>query len=169
MPENPTSGTSPAQVETIVYIPLANGESERKLDPSDNFEPAVAGVMDPYLPIQHIEQPSMVEIDSAPLEVKSNLHSSNNSLNKERETEGAEYKRNSTGFVSQVEEKKRKKCDLSRTKLIVAKAVSLMVVLFLVGLIIGAVISPHTSHRNNVIHGSSGTAAARAIHSNSRG
>jgi len=152
MPESPTSGSASsdsegrkATVEASVYIPLANGKRERESESPDNAELAAAGEMDPCLPIKHKEQQSLDEIDSAPLKVKSKLHSSNNSLNKKRKAKGAEDTRKSR-FILQLEEKLRQKSGLSRLGLIVAGVVILLLLVFLIVIISLAATWPRTPH-----------------------
>jgi predicted metalloendopeptidase len=153
MPESPTSGSASsdsegrkATVEASVYIPLANGKRERESESPDNAELAPAGEMDPCLPIKHKEQQSLDEIDSAPLKVKSKLHSSNNSLNKKRRNKGTEDMRKSSRFVSQLEGKLRQKSGLSRLGLIVAGVVILLLLVFLIVIISLAATWPRTPH-----------------------
>lgn len=153
MPESPTSGSASsdsegrkATVEANVYIPLANGKRERESESPDNAEVAAAGEMDPCLPVKNKVPQSLDEIDSAPLKVKSKLHSSNNSLNKKRKAKGAEDTRKSPRFVSQLEENLRQKSGLSRLGLIVAGVVIVLLLVFLVVIITLAATWPRTPH-----------------------
>ena len=154
MPESPASGSASsdsegrkATVEASVYIPLANGKRERESESPDNAELAAAGEMDPCLPGNNKVQESLDEIDSAPLKVKSKLHSSNNSLTKKRKAKGAEDARKSSSqFVSRLEEKLRQKSGLSRVGLVVAGVVVLLLLVFLIVIITLAASWPRTPH-----------------------
>jgi hypothetical protein len=129
-----------------VYIPLANGKRDRESESPDNAELAAAGEMDPCLPVKNKVQQSLDEIDSAPLKVKSKLHSSNNSLNKKRKAKVAEDTRKPSRFVLQLEEKLRQKSGLSRLGLIVAGVVIVLLLVFLIVIITLAATWPRTPH-----------------------
>jgi hypothetical protein len=153
MPESPAGGSSSsnsegrnATVEASVYVPLANGKRERESESPDNAESPPAGEMDPCLPLNNKLQQSPDEIDSAPVKVKSKLHSSNNSLNNKRKAKAAEGAGKSSHFVSELEEKLRQKTGLSRLGLIVAGVVILLLLVFLIVIITLASTWPRTPH-----------------------
>lgn len=152
MPGSPASGSSSdsegrkATVEANVYIPLANGKRERETESPDNAESSAAGEMDPCLPVNSKLQQSPDEIDSAPVKVKSKLHSSNNSLNKKRKAKTAEDVGKSSLFVLGLEDKLRQKTGLSRLGLIVAGVVMLLLLVFVIVIITLASTWPRTPH-----------------------
>jgi hypothetical protein len=133
-------------VEASVYIPLANGKRERETESPDNVESSAAGELDPCLPVNSKLQQSDDEIDSAPVKVKSKLHSSNNSLNKKKKAKGGEDAGRSAHFVRGLEEQLRQKTGLSRRGLVVAGVVILLLVVALIVIIALASTWPRTPH-----------------------
>lgn len=152
MPGSRASGSSSdsegrkATVEASVYVPLANGKRERETESPDNAESSAAGEMDPCLPANSKLQQTHDEIDSAPVKLKSKLHSSSNSLNKKRKAKAVDDAGKSSRFVSGLEDKLRQKTGLSRLGLIVAGVVVLVLLVFLVVIITLASTWPRTPH-----------------------
>jgi uncharacterized membrane protein len=135
-----------ATLQADVYVPLANGKRERQSESPDNSESPAAGEMDPCLPVNNKLQQSPDEIDSESVKVKSNLNSSNNSLSKNRKVKATEETGKSSQFVSELEEKLRQKTGLSRIGLIVACAVIVLLLVFLIVIITLASTWPRTPH-----------------------
>lgn len=135
-----------ATLQADVYVPLANGKRDRKSESPDSSESPAPGEMDPCLPVSNKQQESPDEIDSDPVKVKSNLNSSNSSLNKNRKGKAAEDTRKPAQFVSQLEERLRQKTGLSRIGLIVACVVVALLLVFLIVIIALACTWPRTPH-----------------------
>ncbi|XP_021937704.1 protein gone early isoform X2 [Zootermopsis nevadensis] len=136
-----------ATLQADVYIPLANGKRERQSESPDNSESPAAGEMDPCLPVNNKLQQSPDEIDSAPVKVKSNLKSSStNSLSKNRKVKDSEDAGKPSQFISELEQKLRQKTGLSRIGLIVACAVIVLLLVFLIVIITLASTWPRTPH-----------------------